>query len=200
MGYSNADDYHLVVVGKSPKGFSAELTSANGGKIHPVGRLTDGQLARILKRSRGLLFPSLYEGFGLPPLEALMLEVPCICSTRPAMTELLPDMVIFCDPDKPQDWANAMHQLANFPPDTNIIRRLADLDSLAFPKRGESESLVQTGGLRCDQGFYYGRILMETICGGWRGRRRMPLRRAVCWHSPRSTMEARVPMPRASAT
>ncbi|MDA5636427.1 MULTISPECIES: glycosyltransferase family 4 protein [Rhizobium/Agrobacterium group] len=125
MGYSNADDYHLVVVGKSPKGFSAELTSSSAGKIHPVGRLTDGQLARVLKRSRGLLFPSLYEGFGLPPLEALMLEVPCICSTRPAMTELLPDMVIFCDPDKPQDWANAMHQLANFPPDTNIRSRVA---------------------------------------------------------------------------
>ena len=125
MGFSNAHDYHLVVVGKSPKGFSAELTSGSGGKIHPVGRLTDGQLARVLKRSRGLLFPSLYEGFGLPPLEALMLEVPCICSTRPAMTELLPGMVIFCDPDRPQEWANAMHQLANFPPDVHTKSRVA---------------------------------------------------------------------------
>lgn len=125
MGLSNAHDYHLVVVGKSPKGFSAELTSGTRVKIHPVGRLTDGQLARVLKRSRGLLFPSLYEGFGLPPLEALMLEVPCICSTRPAMTELLPGMVIFCDPDKPQDWANAMRQLDNFPPDMNVRSRVA---------------------------------------------------------------------------
>ncbi len=80
-----------------------------------------------------------------------------------------------------------------------LIRRLADLDSLAFPKCGESESLVQTGGLRCDQGFHYAKILMEKVCGGWRGRRKMPFKRAVCWHSPQSTMEARVPMPPASA-
>lgn len=125
MGLSNAQDYHLVVVGKSPKGFSTELTSNSGGKIHPVGRLTDGQLARVLRRSKGLLFPSLYEGFGLPPLEALMLEVPCICSARPAMTELLHDMAIFCDPEKPQDWADAMHQLANFPPDFETRSRVA---------------------------------------------------------------------------
>ena len=44
-----------------------------------------------------------------------------------------------------------------------VIRYLADLDSLTFPKGNESESLVQAGGLRCDQGFRYGRILMETV-------------------------------------
>ncbi|TZG33131.1 glycosyltransferase family 1 protein [Agrobacterium sp. B1(2019)] len=125
MGFRDVRDYHLVVVGKSPKGFSAELTSDSGDRIHPIGRLTDGQLARVLKRSKGLLFPSLYEGFGLPPLEALRLEVPCICSARPAMTELLPGMVVFCEPDKPQDWANAMYQLANFPPDMSVRSRIA---------------------------------------------------------------------------
>jgi len=51
-----------------------------------------------------------------------------------------------------------------------LIRRRADFDSLAFPKRDESESLVQTGGLQCDQGFLYVTILMEIISGGWRGR------------------------------
>ena len=125
MSLGDARDYHLVVVGKSPRGFSAELNSDNRGKIHPVGRLTDGQLARVLRQSQGLLFPSLYEGFGLPPLEALMLEVPCICSARPAMTELLPGMVIFCDADKPQDWAHAMQHLANTPPDAEIRSQIA---------------------------------------------------------------------------
>jgi transposase len=37
------------------------------------------------------------------------------------------------------------------------------------------------------------------VCGGWRGRRRTQRRYDVCWHSPRSTMEARVPMPPVSA-
>ena len=77
-----------------------------------------------------------------------------------------------------------------------LIRRLADFDSLAFPKRGESESLSQTGGLRCDQGFHYVPILMEKVFGGGRGGRRTQPRHDVCWRSRRSTMVARVPMPR----
>ncbi|MGO4441185.1 hypothetical protein, partial [Rhizobium sp. RAF56] len=52
---------------------------------------------------------------------------------------------------------------------TKVIRQLADLDSLAFPKRGESESLGQTGGLRCDRGFRYVKILMEKVSGVCRG-------------------------------
>ena len=47
-----------------------------------------------------------------------------------------------------------------------LIRILADFDSLAFPNGGESESLSQTGGLRCDQGFRYVKILMVNVSGG----------------------------------
>ncbi len=67
-------------------------------------------------------------------------------------------------------------------PKTELIRSLADFDSLAFPKRGESESLSQTGGLPCDQGFRYVKILMVNVSGVWRGRRRMQARYDACWH------------------
>src|SRR5690606_37813948 len=64
-----------------------------------------------------------------------------------------------------------------------LIRQLADLDSLAFAKRGESESLGQTGGLRRDRGFRYVKILMEKVSGVCRGSRRTQPRYDACWRS-----------------
>jgi glycosyltransferase involved in cell wall biosynthesis len=58
-------------------------------------------------------FPSLYEGFGLPPLEAALQGVPSICSKRPAMTETLAGAAIFADPHEPEQWLGAMNTLRN---------------------------------------------------------------------------------------
>jgi glycosyltransferase involved in cell wall biosynthesis len=69
--------------------------------------------ADIIHAAITLVFPSLYEGFGLPPFEAAFLDTPAICSTRPAMTELLEHACLFCDPDDPKQWANAIDQYAS---------------------------------------------------------------------------------------
>ena len=82
-----------------------------------------------------------------------------------------------------EGFSRGLHRVERLMRDNALIRRMADPDSLAFPKRSKSESLAQTGGLRCDQGFHYVRVLMETVFGGWRGRRRTQPRRDACWHS-----------------
>ena len=51
-----------------------------------------------------------------------------------------------------------------------LIRRLTNLDSLVFPKRGESESLVRTEGVRCGRGFLCGKFLMEKAGAADEGR------------------------------
>lgn len=83
------------------------------GRIILCGRLDDSEAAAQLSGATALIFPSLYEGFGLPPLEAALLGVPSICSKRPAMTEFLADAALFCDPDSPEEWANAMLRLVS---------------------------------------------------------------------------------------
>lgn len=77
-----------------------------------MGKLRDEDLGYVLVNSAGLVFPSLYEGFGLPPLEAAQLGVPSICSARPAMDETLRDAAIFCEPGDAHAWAFAMRRLA----------------------------------------------------------------------------------------
>jgi glycosyltransferase involved in cell wall biosynthesis len=55
------------------------------------GYVEDGALATLMAGAAALVYPSLYEGFGLPPLEAMALGTPVIASSAPAMTEVLGD-------------------------------------------------------------------------------------------------------------
>lgn len=57
------------------------------------------------------VFPSLYEGFGLPPLEAMSCGVPVICSNRTSLPEVVGDAAIVLDPDDTQAMARAMHDV-----------------------------------------------------------------------------------------
>jgi glycosyltransferase involved in cell wall biosynthesis len=78
----------LVLVG--PAGWGAALdTGRVPGRVHLTGFLVDEDLQRVVAGSRGLAFPSLYEGFGLPPLEALACGRPVVVSDLPVMREVL---------------------------------------------------------------------------------------------------------------
>lgn len=57
------------------------------------------------------LFPSLYEGFGLPPLEAMSCGTPVICSNCTSLPEVVGDAAISLDPDNTQDWVTAMRHV-----------------------------------------------------------------------------------------
>ncbi len=54
------------------------------------------------------MFPSLYEGFGLPPLEAMACGTPVICSNAASLPEACGDAAILLDPYDTQGWADAM--------------------------------------------------------------------------------------------
>lgn len=77
-------------------------------KLVLLGRVDDQTAANVISDAFALVFPSLYEGFGLPPFEAALLGTPSICSQRPAMDELLADACLFCPPNEPEAWAAAI--------------------------------------------------------------------------------------------
>ncbi|HWM34290.1 MAG TPA: glycosyltransferase [Pseudolysinimonas sp.] len=94
----------VVVVGANPgsRVFASETTLAAPG-IHLAGRLSDAELALLLRNARALVFPSLYEGFGLPLVEAQALECPVIASDRASIPEVAGDGAVYFDPTRPQD-------------------------------------------------------------------------------------------------
>jgi glycosyltransferase involved in cell wall biosynthesis len=61
-----------------------------GDRVKFLGRVTDAQLAGLYQGASLFVFPSSYEGFGLPPLEALSLGCPVIASDIPCLREVLP--------------------------------------------------------------------------------------------------------------
>ena len=69
--------------------FAAELQAAlASGQVRLLGYLDDERLAELLAGARMLLFPSLYEGFGLPVLEAMASGVPVLLSPSSALPEV----------------------------------------------------------------------------------------------------------------
>lgn len=75
------------------------------------GFVTNAELAVLLANSAGMVFPSLYEGFGLPVLEAMQAGVPVACSDTTSLPELASGAALLFDPRVPADIARAMVEL-----------------------------------------------------------------------------------------
>lgn len=65
------------------------------GQVRPLGYIPDADLGPLLTGAEALIFPSLYEGFGLPPLEAMACGTPVIASRAPAMDAVLAGAAAF---------------------------------------------------------------------------------------------------------
>lgn len=76
---------------------------------------TFAKLARLYSSAVCLLFPSFYEGFGLPALEAMAHRCPVVASGIPALREVSGDAALYCDPNDPNDIAKKIRLVAEDP-------------------------------------------------------------------------------------
>lgn len=81
----------LVVAGDGAARVFAPATLTTHPSVKVIGRVSDAQLRALYEHAAVLLFPSIYEGFGIPPLEALLLGCPVIASPNAAVPEVLGD-------------------------------------------------------------------------------------------------------------
>jgi len=79
------------------------------------GHVTQAELVSLMQRASALVFPSLYEGFGLPPLEAMACGCPVACSNGGALPETVGDAARLFDPHDPQAIADAVLDVLNGP-------------------------------------------------------------------------------------
>ena len=80
-----------------------------------TGYLPDDALALLLKHATVFVFPSLYEGFGIPVLEAMVAGVPIACSNVASLPEVAGAAALFFDPTSIEDMTKALTSLLTNP-------------------------------------------------------------------------------------
>ncbi|WP_029904135.1 glycosyltransferase family 1 protein [Prevotella sp. 10(H)] len=104
----------LYIIGMSFKAFSTpDLEKLTGENIHLPGYIPDDQLQKMYQNALLSVYPSLYEGFGLPPLESMTYGCPAICSDIPALREVSGDAALYLDPYDVDDITAKINQLLN---------------------------------------------------------------------------------------
>lgn len=106
---------HLVVIGGRGWQFKKIFSKLNDLNIAEYvvfkGYVTNQELIKYYNTALGLVFPSFYEGFGLPPLEAMKSGCPVITSNAGSLPEVVGEAALQIDPNSIQDLAKAMKKL-----------------------------------------------------------------------------------------
>lgn len=102
----------LVVAGGGNARVFSPLELPEGSTVRQLGRVTDGELKALYQGALALAFPSLTEGFGLPPVEAMLLGCPVVATTGGAVPEVCGDAALYADPRQAEDWTAALDRIA----------------------------------------------------------------------------------------
>lgn len=110
-----AEAPRCVVAGAIDEGVFRQAPALLHERIVRAGYVSDGQLKALYRHATGFVMPSLYEGFGIPPLEAMALGCPVIASTAPALVETCADAALYFDPHQPEQLAGQILRLVREP-------------------------------------------------------------------------------------
>ena len=123
-------DCNLVIAGKKSEIFN-QSENIVSKKSKYVGFVSDSELKSLYKHASCFVFPSFYEGFGLPPLEAMACGCPVIVAKSAALPEIFEDAVLYCDPSCPSSIAKQIRTILS---DSVTKNRLAN-DGLNHAKK-----------------------------------------------------------------
>jgi glycosyltransferase involved in cell wall biosynthesis len=84
-------------------------------QVHFLGFLSPEELQAVFSAATAMVFPSKFEGFGLPILEAFHARLPVLCSNATTLPEVAGDAALYFDPDSPMELASLMKEILNTP-------------------------------------------------------------------------------------
>ena len=117
-------DYDLVMIGDEWKGHRFTQEQLSNPRIHLLGRVSEKDLVFLYHRAAAFVFPSIYEGFGLPPLEAMAAGTPVIAAKASCLPEILGDAAQWFNPLSPADLLRAIHKVIDDPEhQKELVRR-----------------------------------------------------------------------------
>lgn len=129
----------VIAGGTNPKVFEGDgVDSLPENAIH-VGRVSDGELRALYEHALGFVFPSFYEGWGLPPGEAMLLGCPVISSNTTSLPEVCGDAALYCDPADDESIAKQLFRLVEDGPLRQELAALGRARSQQFSWRSVAE-------------------------------------------------------------
>lgn len=106
------DAPELIVAGGMNSKVFADAGLREAKRVRFIGRVSDAELRALYEGALAMAFPSLTEGFGLPPLEAMLCGCPVIATSGGAVPEICGDAAIFVNPADQAGWTAAMERVA----------------------------------------------------------------------------------------
>ena len=108
-------DFKLVIVGKSNNSFAKMDVERKliTSKVQFTGYLTDDELIQLYNKASIFIYASLFEGFGIPPLEAQACGCSCIVSNSTSLPEVYQNSVTYCDPKSIESIKDALNLLVH---------------------------------------------------------------------------------------
>ncbi|MDP3740936.1 MAG: glycosyltransferase family 1 protein, partial [bacterium] len=113
---SDADSFHLIIAGKEGAEYQRKIEEFIIAEnltnwVAILNHVSDYGLSALYRNAEALVFPSLWEGWGLPVLEAFAAGVPVITSNRSGTKEAAGDAALLVDPENFQDIAAGMKEI-----------------------------------------------------------------------------------------
>lgn len=126
---SRFPEVRLIITGKPArgmKGYTEEsllggLPPKTRAKVRLPGFVEQDDLYGLVAGASVLAYPSHWEGFGLPPLEAMLAGVPVVASLTPAVEEVTEGAAMLCDADNPHEWAKTFELLLGDPTTAAVL-------------------------------------------------------------------------------
>ena len=119
---------------------SVAKTIKLGDRILFPGYLPNAELSKVMVNAIGMLFPSLYEGFGLPVVEAMAAGIPVACSNNRSLPEVASGAALLFDPGVPAQIAQAILSLVE---DESLRTRLIDAGKLRAVEFSDSQQMAK---------------------------------------------------------
>lgn len=119
FAYVKDPDVKLYVVGGQSRIYTTSIDELNqtafSKRVKWLGRVSDADLRAYYANALCFIYPSLYEGFGIPPLEAMACGTPVIVSAIPSLSEVCEDAALYVDPYDAKDIAAKINSLVSNP-------------------------------------------------------------------------------------
>ncbi|MFA6466443.1 MAG: glycosyltransferase family 1 protein [Patescibacteria group bacterium] len=106
-------EYYLILVGHKNYFYEKLAKNVDCPNLIFTGHAEDDELASYYKNAKAYIFPSLYEGFGLPPLEAMSYGLPVLSSTSSSLPEILGHSALYFDPQDRDDLKKKMSDIVS---------------------------------------------------------------------------------------